>query len=35
MNFNGHRYLPASHQWYESRANLNEIRFNNPDIKGD
>lgn len=35
MNFNGHRYLPASHQWYESRATLNEIRFNNPDIKGD
>ena len=35
MNLNGHRYLPASHQWYESRATLNEIRFNNPDIKGD
>ena len=35
MNLNGHRYLPASHQWYESRATLNEIRFNNSDIKGD
>ena len=35
MNFNGHRYLPDSHQWYESRATLNEIRFSNPDIKGD
>lgn len=35
MNLNGHRYLPASHQWYESRATLNEIRFNNPDIKED
>ena len=35
MNLNGHRYLPASHQWYESRATLNEIRFNNPYIKGD